>query len=105
MPAAHRLTVADLRAFRPARRIHGAYFSLAVAPAPAVKAAFVVSKKIAPRAVTRNLVKRRSRASLSPLIARLAPAHYVFYAKKEAVAASFSEIKNDIGKLADRYIA
>ena len=105
MPGIYRLTVADLQSFRPTRRIHGTYFSLAVAPGPVVKAAFVVSKKVAPLAVTRNRIKRRCRAALSPLIATLAPAHYVFYAKKEAVSASFPELKNDIAKLAARCIA
>jgi len=105
MPSSLRLAVADLKTFRPTRRFQGAYFSLATASAPVVKAAFVVSKKVAPLAVTRNLIKRRSRAALSPLAAALRPSHYVFYAKKEATTASFSEIKNDIEKLAGRCAA
>ena len=102
MPRTYRLTVADLKAFRPVRRLHGTLFSLGIAPAANVRAACVVSKKVSPRAVGRNLIKRRARAILSPLLPDLPAAHYVFYAKKEALHADFSSIKNDLSKMCER---
>ncbi|MCE9541778.1 ribonuclease P protein component [Candidatus Kaiserbacteria bacterium] len=102
MPRAHRLTVADLKAFRPSRRIHGTFFSLSVAPAADIRTACVVSKKVAARAVARNLIKRRVRSIFPALLPGLAPGHYVLYAKKDAAAADFSEIRADVTKLCIR---
>lgn len=78
------------------------YFSLGIGSGAGVKAAIVVSKKVSARAVDRNRVKRRARAILSGALAPLPPASYVFYAKKDAVGASFDEVKRDIMKMLAR---
>lgn len=102
MPSIYRLTVADLKAFRPERRFSGELFSVAVAKALRTGFACVISKKVAPRAVDRNTVKRRVRAVVSPHLASLPPAAYVFYAKSGAPVATFAEVKRDIEKLLQR---
>ncbi len=102
MPKKYRLTVADLKAFRPNRRFSSAYFSLAVGKAGRAGVACVVSKKVSLRAVDRNRVKRRVRAALLPSLSRLAPGTYVFYAKKEALTATSQESVRDIEKLIER---
>lgn len=108
MPKKHRLSRADfVRISRGAgQRVHGTYFSLTATTLPpgnAVKAACVVSKKISKRAIDRNKIERRVREVLRPLIARIAGPHVlVFYAKREATAASYAEIERDIQKLIDR---
>ena|SRR5581483_9737955 len=84
------------------KRIHGALFSLSYAPLSGKhpKIATIVSKKAAARAVDRNLIKRRVRASLQKHIAALpAPSALMFYAKKEAARADFDHIRDDIEKL------
>jgi|GEM_PF-5735618 len=58
--------------------------------------ACVVSKKIATKAVKRNLIKRRCRASLAPHLAALPAATYLFQAKKDSARASYAEIHSDI---------
>lgn len=102
MPKNYRLTVADLKAFRPERRFSGAHFSLAIATAPRTGAACVVSKKVASRAVDRNKIKRRVKAALVPLLPSLPHASYVFYAKAGAAAIDFAEAQRDIEKLVAR---
>ena len=102
MPKDYRLTVADLKAFRPERRFSGTFFSLAIGKRSRTGVACVVSKKVAPRAVDRNQVKRRAKAVLASLLSSLSPAAYVLYAKSGAVDAAFLEVKRDIEKLVTR---
>lgn len=63
------------------------------------KFACVVSKKVASKAVERNLIKRRSRAALQKHLTGTAPGSYVFYAKKDAAGASFASVEKDIKNL------
>ncbi len=102
MPKKYRLTVADLKAFRPLRRLSSAYFSLAISKASRTGVACVVSKKVSLRAIDRNRVKRRARSALLPFLSRLAPGTYVLYAKKEVLAATSKESSHDIEKLIER---
>jgi ribonuclease P protein component len=102
MPRINRLTVADLKAFRPERRLSGTYFSLGVARSAHAQVACVVSKKVAMHATDRNKVKRRARAVISARLATLLPLQYVFYAKKGAAQALFSEIQEDLVALIKR---
>ena len=102
MPQKYRLTVADLKAFRPDRRLSSVYFSLGIGKASRAGVACVVSKKVSLRAVDRNRVKRRTRAALTPHLARLSPASYVFHAKKEALSATSQELVRDIERLLAR---
>lgn len=99
------LTNAELRRLKPKKRLHGIVFSLSVAPLSAstrAKFACVVSKRIASRAVDRNTLKRRCRAALQPVSAQLSPAAYVFTAKREAAAASYAAVREDIQSLLGR---
>lgn len=107
MPKKYRLSRADfIRLPRAARRVHGNYFSLTGAPLPSLgwaKVACVVSKKTAARAVDRNKIERRCREALRPLIKEVGrPIALIFYAKHEAVHASFAAIRQDIQKLLER---
>jgi ribonuclease P protein component len=101
MPKRSRLTGAELRRISGARRIHGALFSVALSPSSGgPKATVTVSKKVSPRAVDRNLVKRRAKAALAPLLKRLPSGAYVFSARPAAREASYAALKADIESLA-----
>jgi ribonuclease P protein component len=104
MARTHRLSHADFKTLRPAQRLHGRFFSLSIAPhGSGIKWACVVSKKVAAKAVTRNLIKRRSRSTLTPLLKHArAPHALVFTAKRGAAEATFAELKNDLHELARR---
>lgn len=107
MPKRYRLSHADfVRLPKAARRLHGEYFSLSITPAPFLKgsrAACVVSKRVSARSVDRNRIERLCRESLRPRLARLRePIAFIFFAKREAAAASFKEVERDIEKLLAR---
>ncbi len=109
MPKKYRLSHADFtRLPRSGRRIHGVFFSLTatpLAPGTGVKAACVISKKTAARAVDRNKVERRCREALRPLLKAVAkPVALVFHAKREALGASFKDIARDIKGLVERAV-
>ncbi|MEK7480404.1 MAG: ribonuclease P protein component [Patescibacteria group bacterium] len=99
-----------------ARRFHGALFSLSVTELPSgargPKCACVVSKKISPKAVERNLIKRRCREAVrtlvlqrvEPLAPQTAGLTLVFYAKREARGAAFADIRKDTASLLERAI-
>lgn len=104
MPKKYRLSRADfIRLPRPARRIHGDFFSLTVTPFPALegpRAACVVSKKVSARSVDRNRIERFCRESLRPHLSQMKKsAAFIFYAKREARDASHADVAKDIGKL------
>jgi ribonuclease P protein component len=101
MPKRSRLTGAELRRITRARRIHGALFSVALSPASGgPKAAITVSKKVSPRAIDRNLVKRRAKAVLAPLLKQLPAGAYVFSARPAALEATYAALKADLESLA-----
>lgn len=101
MPPRQRLTGSDLRRITGARRIHGALFSLALSPrSDGAKATITVSKKVSPKAVDRNLVKRRARAALTPLLKMLPAGAYVLSARPAARDATYAAIRDDIAALA-----
>ncbi|HVU75465.1 MAG TPA: ribonuclease P protein component [Candidatus Paceibacterota bacterium] len=101
MPKRSRLTGAELRRVTGARRIHGALFSVALSPAPGrAKATITVSKKVSPKAVVRNTLKRRARAILSPLVKQFPAGAYVFSVRPQARDATFADLKADLYALA-----
>jgi len=108
MPRRHRLSRRDHEALgrSPRKRIGGVYFSLAIGASPrgtGVQTACVVSKKVSPRAVVRNRIKRRCRDVVRTLLSKGSfSGALLFTAKREAVAASHAEIKSDIEKLLSR---
>lgn len=82
------------------RTLHGAYFSLAYAPATRLRATCVVSKKVATKATQRNLLKRRCRAVLSrALKEEVRPVSLFLRAKPGAALVPFLSLKEDIVKL------
>ena len=88
--------------FKPARRLHGRFFTLLVGPVSekGMKYACVVSKKVATGAVVRNSIKRRCRAALHGESASIQKPHtFVLYAKSSAAKASFTEIQSDVAAL------
>ena len=61
---------------------------------------FVVSGKAAPRAVDRNLLKRRGRAILRTLLPVLSPGYLcAFFFKKEAVGQPYRVLSAEIREL------
>lgn len=94
------------------RMFQGRFFSLKVLNAQAEmkeksKSHFsvVISKKVAPLAVTRNLIKRRGLAVIKPYLPEIekkAGKNVIFgafFAKKGVEKASFQEIKSDLAEL------
>jgi len=100
-----RLTRADFRRVgQGGRRIHGAYFSLLVSRLPegrrGPRFTCVVSKKVSPKATRRNLIKRRCREIIRPLLREVVSGRaLVFYAKSGAVSATFGDIERDLKAL------
>lgn len=98
MPKKSRLTGAEIRSIRSPRRVHGSYFSLSISAtaADAVRFACVVSKKVAARAVDRNLLKRRCREIVAKRISYVPSGTYLLYAKKGALSATYKDLERDI---------
>ena len=107
MPKKHRVSHSDfkLTANSRLRRERGEYFILSHGPllgstSNNLQIACIVSKKTATRAVDRNLIKRRCRSAVRNFLADIKkPQALIFYANKNAKAASFAEIKRDVEKL------
>ena len=104
MPKATRLTHDELKNIR-GKRLQGALFSLLYAPLSgrSSRAAVVVSKKVAAKAVVRNTLKRRARAALQKTLPSLKrPLTLVFQAKQGAAGAPSGAITRDIEALIER---
>ncbi|PIT90855.1 ribonuclease P protein component [Candidatus Kaiserbacteria bacterium CG10_big_fil_rev_8_21_14_0_10_49_17] len=63
------------------------------------KCAVVVSKKVASKAVERNTLKRRMRASLLTALNGLSGCNIVLFARKGANSLSFSELQEEVAAL------
>ncbi len=102
MPRKHRLTRADLASLPQPRRTHGEFLSLSISEGPFTEPRFacVVSKKVSLRAVDRNRVKRRVRASLAPIIPLITePRAFVLVAKAKSRDATYQEIDQDVRRV------
>lgn len=110
MPKKYRISHADFKLAENARfrRERGSFFTLSHGSLPGEmnappRAAFIVSKKAAARAVDRNRIKRRGRAIVQEFIATAAPgAVFIFHVGRNAKLAPFSDIKEDIKKLMEK---
>lgn len=72
---------------------------LPVSTLPKSRAAVVVSKKVAARAVDRNKIKRRTYNILRSVLPSLPTGTLLIFVKKEAVAKSFQELEREISSL------
>lgn len=61
-----------------------------------MKFSFVVSTKVAKKAVERNLLRRRGYSIARGLLETVRPGIYMFFFKKEAKDASFADLKKEI---------
>ena len=99
----NRLTAEEFKKLgKPSRMLHSVFFSVRLHPTQhkQPKFAVVVSKKIAPTAVTRNLLRRRFYELSSENIGAVSSGTaVVIFVKKEANKASFQDLKNTIEKL------
>lgn len=85
--------------------VHGRYISARHLSLGGKKSlfSFVVSRKAAPTAARRNLLKRRGRAIVRVLLPRIVPGSMVaIFFKKEALAASFRELSIDFESVLGR---
>ncbi|MBX4191273.1 MAG: ribonuclease P protein component [Candidatus Doudnabacteria bacterium] len=60
---------------------------------------FIVPKKVVPKVVDRNLIKRRIKSILSKLEPKLKPADMIFYPQKSLVLKKFNELAQEIEQL------
>ena len=104
-----RLTRADFTSERTVpKRFHGKFFSLSASPLLSkrkVSVACVVSKKVAPKAVQRNLIKRHCREAVRAATRKSAlptPFALIFRAKKDVVGATFRDVLRDVASLVDK---
>lgn len=75
------------------------HFSLRTSPADRPKLIISVSKKTAKKAVTRNLVKRRVRAVVRPLLPKLTPKTYLLVARPGAENLKGALLKQELAEL------
>lgn len=108
MPKKQRLSRRDFHILghSPRKRINGVYFSLTLAPSPkgaGVQTACVVSKKVSPRAVVRNRIKRRCRDVVRAALSGGAfSGAMLFTAKRESATATYADMKSDIERTLGR---
>lgn len=98
-----RLSGSAIRRLSPEKRLSTSLFSLTVSKSSGAGAvACTVSKKVSPKAVVRNRVKRRMRAAVGELLPLPTGKALVFIAKRAAVDAEFETIKAEIAELVAR---
>lgn len=75
------------------------HFYLRVVPSGETKVIISVSKKVARKAVARNLIKRRVRPLLRKILPSLKPATYMFIAVGDADKIRGKELEAEINSL------
>ena len=75
------------------------HFSLRVKSAPKTSLIISVSKKVAKKAVTRNLIKRRVRAVMRGLLKDLKPASYLLIAISGAQEVKGQALREELAQL------
>jgi ribonuclease P protein component len=85
--------------------LHSNLFSVRVTTSKdaIVRASFVVSKKVAPRAVLRNRLRRRGYEIVRVLYPTLRPLQFIFFFKKEVATATQADLKNQIELTLKKY--
>lgn len=94
-----RLTRQDFsRFFSSGRRYHSPFFTLVYTPSPTLHASIVVPKKVAPKAVDRNTIRRRLYSAL-----RAETGVFIVLLKKPGVLASpaalTESLRTEVGRL------
>ncbi|MDB5195150.1 MAG: Ribonuclease protein component [Parcubacteria group bacterium] len=97
LPRPKRLTRATFGPVIAGKRALSAHFSVTVAPSVEGRAAAVVSKKTAKRAVDRHLLKRRMLAVASPHV--LSGRSFVMYARAGSLALPYRTLARELGDL------
>jgi len=93
------------RVKREGKRWRGEFFSLSVFAhhAGPTRFGFVVSKRVAAKASARNLIKRRLRAIIQGLLARMLPGFdIVIVAQSAEVAADFHALAERVSRVLDQ---
>jgi ribonuclease P protein component len=85
--------------FTQGQRVNGRYFRLHVLPAAKPRLGLAVSRKVDPRAVARNRIKRTAREAFRTSREAIPCADLVLVAKREAAAASNAELRYDLAQL------
>lgn len=100
LPRGKRLTRDDFKGLKMGNRLHGEHFTLVYIPSQTSKIGVVISKKAVPKAVSRNLLKRKLSHVLRTAVY---PNHsIVVYVKKGADKKTFAEIQKEITALSEK---
>ena len=100
LPKKNRISSSLHKGLKIGRSYHGNFFSLKVFPGGFPRFSAVVSKKVGGTAVLRNKIRKRAYSAVREIQkSGIRPASIVFWAKKPAGAAKFSEILSDISSL------
>ena len=109
MPHTHRLTRSDFSTpTGKSRRFSCPLFSLSITegvPTESTKVGIIVSKKVSPKATDRNVVKRRLRAGVRPMLG-LVPRGLtiVIIARKEALGATMGAMRREMERMLTPYL-
>ena len=79
-------------------------FRIHYAPAETARLGLAVSKRVSPKAVVRNRIRRQIRESFRLRRAELAPCDYIVLAKPAAAAATPAELRMALDQLWQRFI-
>ncbi len=97
LPKAQRLTVHDIDTLSQGRSVFGGLVSMRFRPSETTKFAVSVSKKVAPLAVTRNKIRRRTYSLLRSMDSKMKkPVFAMLMPKKEFSDAHLDVLKKEI---------
>lgn len=86
--------------FASGKRFRGESLSLTYAPhATDIRCAVVVSKKVEKQAVKRNMLRRKVKSCLIPLLPSLTKGIYIFFIQKNINSLSHEEIHTEVVEL------
>jgi len=92
-----RLTVSDIEALSQGKSVFGTLLSLRYIPASKNGFAVAVSKKVAPLAVDRNRIRRRTYAALEKIHQSLKnPVYAMLMPKKEFLTAPYDRLVDEV---------
>jgi len=78
-------------------------FRIHHAPAEAARLGLAVSKRVSPKAVVRNRIRRQIRESFRLKRAELAPCDYIVLARPAAATATSTEVRTALDQLWQRF--